>query len=77
MSSKTFHVAPVPAGWEVRSEGAQHAVSVTATQVDAIQAGRQVARDQRAELVVHRPDGSIRSKDNFGRGPFPPRDPDH
>lgn len=77
MSQKSVHVTPAGGGWKVKTAGAQRAVKITATQGEAIQIGRRVAMNQKAELVVHRTDGSIRSKDSFGKDPFPPRDREH
>lgn len=33
---------------------------------DAIREGRKVARQTRAEHFIHRPDGSIRTRDSYG-----------
>ncbi len=71
--AKQVHVVPHSGSWAVKSTGASKAAKLTSTQHEAIQVGRQIAINKRAELVVHRQDGSIRSKDSFGNDPFPPR----
>lgn len=73
MSKKQVHVVPQSGSWAVKSSGASKAAKITSTQQEAIQAGRQIAINKRAELVVHRADGRIRSKDSFGNDPFPPK----
>lgn len=71
------HVTSTGDGWKVKSVGAGRAVKITGTQAEAIQVGRRVATNRGAELVVHRTDGRIRSKDSYGNDPFPPRDKEH
>lgn len=73
MAGKNQHVVPHQDGWAVKGEGSQRATSVHVTQQDAINAGREIAQNQRAELVIHRPDGRIRDKDSYGHDPFPPK----
>ncbi len=73
MASKNQHVVPHQDGWAIKGEGNQRATSVHNTQKQAIDAARQIARNQQAELVIHRPDGRIRDKDSHGQDPFPPK----
>lgn len=72
------HVVPRDDGsWAVRGEGNERDTSRHPTQGDAIDAARDVARNQRSEVVIHRPDGRIRDKDSYGHDPHPPRDRRH
>lgn len=69
---KNVHVVPSNGGWDVRVEGnsgARHFPS----QTEAIRAGRELARGNRSESIVHGRDGRIRQRDSYGRDPFPPR----
>jgi hypothetical protein len=68
------HVVPHGDKWAVRGAGNTRATSVHETQAAAIEAARQIAINQQAELVVHRPNGQIRDKDSFGNDPCPPKD---
>jgi len=71
---KNQHVTTHPSGgWQVKGEGNVRATARTATQKDAINIAREIARNQGSELVNHRPDGRIRAKDSHGKDPFPPR----
>ena len=71
---KNQHVVPHPdGGWQVKGEGNRRATIRTETQKDAIGIARDIARNQRSELVIHRPNGQIRDKDSYGNDPFPPR----
>ena len=39
----------------------------------AIAAAREIARNQKSELVIHGRDGRIREKDSYGNDSFPPK----
>jgi hypothetical protein len=43
------------------------------TQAEAQAAAREIAINQRSEVVIHRPNGQIRDKDSYGNDDFPPR----
>jgi len=75
--AKNQHVVPYKDGWAVRGEGNKRVTSVHETQRDALEAGREIARNQRSELVTHGRDGRIRDKDSFGPDPCPPKDRKH
>jgi len=68
------HVVPHDNSWAVVGEGNSRATSVHGTQQEAIDAGREVARNQGGELLIHGRDGRIRERDSTGNNdPFPPR----
>lgn len=73
MTRRNQHIVPHARGWAVKGAGSQRATSVHSTQQQAIDAGRQVARNQSTELLIHRPNGQIRARDSHGNDPFPPR----
>lgn len=77
MTGRDQHVVRHERGWAVKGAGNERATAVFQTQEEAIDAGREIARNQRSELVVHGRDGRIRSKDSFGADPAPPRDKEH
>lgn len=71
---KNQHVTPHPdGGWQVKGAGNSRATIRTSTQNDAIKAARDIAINQKSELVIHRPNGQIRDKNSYGNDPFPPR----
>ena len=75
---KNQHVTPRPDGqWQVIGENNQRATAITSTQQEAIEIGRNIARNQHSELVIHRPNGQIRDKDSYGNDTNPPRDTKH
>lgn len=70
---KNQHVTPHPdGGWQVKGENNSRATARTSTQGEAIDIAREIARNQEAELVIHRPNGQIRDKDSYGNDPYPP-----
>jgi hypothetical protein len=74
---KNVHVVPNENKWAVKVEGNPYPVSIHPTQGEAIEAGKPWAKINSAELVIHRPDGTIRDKDSYGNDPFPPKDTKH
>lgn len=71
---KNQHITPhKDGGWQVKGAGNSRATVRTDTQAEAIKIGREIARGQGSELVIHRPNGQIRAKDSYGNDPFPPR----
>ena len=72
MSKRNQHIVPHEDGWAIRGAGSQRATLVHNTQADAIAVGREIACNQCAELIIHRPDGRIRERNSYGNDPFPP-----
>ena len=63
--------------WNVKDEGASKPASTHRTQGAAIDAGRDRAKNHKAELVIHNRDNVIRDKDSYGKDPVPPTDKKH
>lgn len=59
--------------WQVKGEGNHRATAVTKTQKDAIYIARDIAKNQRSEVVIHGMNGKIRDKNSYGNDPFPPK----
>jgi hypothetical protein len=70
---KNQHVVPHAKGWAVKGAGNEKATKVTATQKEAINVARNIAKNQKSELLVHNQKGQIRQKDSFGNDNFPPK----
>lgn len=71
---KNQHVVPKGNQWAVKGAGNEKYTKVTDTQKQAIEVARSIAKSQKAELVIHRKDGTIRDKDSYGNDPCPPKD---
>ncbi len=75
MARKSHHVVPNPeGGWNVKKGGADKASKTFEKKDKAVDFARQVSRNQRTELVIHKKDGTIQSADSHGHDPLPPRD---
>lgn len=61
-------------GWAVKKGGSSKATKVYKTQKEAIDHGREIAKNQKAEFYIHGQDGRIRQKDSYGKDPEPPKD---
>jgi len=61
MPSQRIHIVPHEQGWAIKREGQDKLQSTHATQKEAIDAGRDLARDDEVDLVVHRQDGTFRN----------------
>ena len=67
MNSRNVTVRAKGAKWCVRSANTTRAAKITNSQEEAISVGRRIAINRSGELVVYRQDGSIRSRDSFGK----------
>lgn len=63
--------------WAVKGEGNDRATKVVDTQAEAIKIAREIAINQKSEVVIHRADATIRDKDSYGNDPNPPKDKKH
>jgi hypothetical protein len=77
MAKRNQHVVPNGNRWGVRGEGNQRLTRITNTQQEAIDIAVEIAKNKNSEVVIHRPDGTIRDKDSYGNDPHPPDDKKH
>lgn len=70
---KNQHVVKRDGGWAVRGEGNERDTSHHKTQEQAREAAREIAINQRSEVVIHNRAGQIRDKDSYGNDPNPPK----
>ena len=78
--NKDWHVIKKGDEWVVKRAGAQRASSRHPTQREAEIAAKKIARNQGGgEVVIHKPDGTIRDKDTVppANDPHPPIDKKH
>ncbi len=74
MSQKNQHVVRLGNGWAVKKEGSTSFTVITERQKDAIIVAREIAKNNKSELIIHGRDGKIRDKDSYGNDPNPPKD---
>lgn len=69
-----IHIVRRSDQWGVLREGGDRASRLFDTQQHAIDAGRQMAKQGRGELLIHGENGRIRARDSHGNDPCPPKD---
>lgn len=74
---KNQHVIKKDGQWTVKGAGNSKATKVVQTQKEGIDVAKEIAKNQKSEVVIHRPDGKIRDKDSYGNDPNPPKDKKH
>jgi len=75
---KNQHVVPGKnGGWNVKGEGNSKSTAHTETKQEAIDKAREIAKNQKSEVVIHGKDRKIQDKDSYGGDPHPPTDKKH
>ncbi|MFJ7565543.1 DUF2188 domain-containing protein [Herminiimonas sp. NPDC097707] len=67
------HVVPQDDQWAVKGANSQRATELFDRKSDAVERAREIAQNQKTELVVHDQKGRIQYKDSHGNDPFPPK----
>ena len=73
MAGKNQHVVSRDDQWAVRGAGNSRDTSLHRTQADAERAARDIAINQKSEVVIHGENGRIRERNSYGNDPFPPK----
>lgn len=72
--AKSHHVVPAKdGGWNVKKGGAERASGHFNNKADAINAAREISRNQGTELKIHNLNGQIAQSDSHGKDKYPPR----
>ena len=59
------HVVPHKEGWAIKGEGNQKYTAVYRLQSKAIERAKDIADNYKADVIIHRKDGSIRDRLNY------------
>lgn len=73
MAGKNQYVVRHGDQWGVRGEGNNRLTGVFDTQYEAIDRGRDIARNQQSELRIQGSDAKFREAWSYGNDPFPPK----
>lgn len=66
MKRKANHVVPSKnEGWSVKKSGASKASRNFETKLEAIKYGRELSRNERTELYIHKSNGMIQDKNSY------------
>ncbi len=71
------HVVPYKGKWATRGAGNKKVTKIHDIKKDAVHFARNIAKNQKTELVIHKKDGIIQDKDSYGNDTMPPRDRRH
>lgn len=61
------HVVPHEDGWAVRREGNKRITSKHRRQDTAIRKAKRIARKRKADVIIHREDGTIRDRISYDK----------
>ncbi|WP_081781018.1 DUF2188 domain-containing protein [Sulfitobacter noctilucae] len=72
--SKNVWTSPRSDGqWAVQTEGSERAASLHATQAEAWDSARGLARSRGSEAFLQGRNGQIRERNTYGKDPYPPK----
>jgi hypothetical protein len=74
MSKKDVHTVPTPGGKGWMNKVGGEVASRHRTKDNAVERGREIARDNKSEHAIHNKDGQISQKNSYGNDPSQPRD---
>ena len=69
---KNLHVVPCEEGWAIKKEGSNNYIKTFDTKAPCVDYARDLARNEKNELLIHGKDGKIQNRDSYGNDPFPP-----
>lgn len=75
MARKSNHVAPSSSGWFVKKSGASKASRIFDTKHEAVQYGRELSRNEKTILYIHKKNGMVQEKNSYVNDPSLPKDP--
>lgn len=70
---KNQWIIPTNKGWGVKGEGNKKLSFEFNTKQEAIKKGVEIAKNQKAELIIQKKDGTIRNKYSYGNKPTSPK----
>lgn len=73
----TVHVVPTEDGFGVKISGNSRNSRNFDTKSEAIEYGREKAKEIKTELIIQNKDGKISNPNSYGNDPHPPRDKKH
>jgi hypothetical protein len=73
MARKNQYVVNHNGKWAVRGEGNSKITKAFDKQIDAINYGRKIAKNNQSELIIQGKNGQIREKNSYGKDKFPPK----
>ena len=72
-SSKRIRITGTRGNWAGKREGASRASFTTDNKREAIDKGKELAKKNEGQLVIHKQNGRIQEERTYGKDPFPPK----
>jgi len=69
MQQPKWHVTPHGEEWKVQRSGSERATAIVETKKEAIEIGRETAKNGQGQLIVHGKDGIIQLEWTYGPDP--------
>jgi hypothetical protein len=67
------HTIPYGDGWANQREGSTHVAKKFPTKSEAQAAGRETARREKTEHLIHNRDGTVGARNSYGNNPRRPK----
>ena len=74
---RNIWITPHENGWAVKREKEGSNIIVTPTKREADKIGHDIGKKEQVEVITQRKDGTIQSRDSYGKDPNPPKDREH
>ena len=75
MTRRANHVVPSKSdGWSVKKSGAERASRNFDTKDEAVKYGRELSRNEKTELYIHKENGMIQNRNSFSNDSDSPKD---
>lgn len=73
MAKRNIHTVPHEGGWANRRDRSERVSNTAPTKDEAEKVGRDMARRDGVEHLIHRRDGTIGQRNSYGNDPHPPK----
>lgn len=73
MAKKNQHVVPLWNGWAIKGEWNKKYTTIADTKAQAEKIAKEIAKNNKSELIVHWKDGKIQSRNSYWNDPHPPK----
>ena len=70
---RNVHIVPHNGKWAVKMEGNDRYAAIIEKQSTAVERGKQIAKNNESEILIHGGNGQIRERNSYGNDPFPPK----
>ncbi len=70
---KNIHVVRKGKEWQAKQEKAERSSGNFRTQKEAFERAREIAINNRQEVITHGVNGRFRTKHSYGKDPYPPK----